>query len=98
MEQRNPALELARTHVKHVRDFFYHLMVFLFVNGLLVILDIRGGTGPNAVFGLDWAYWVILAWGVGLVGHAIYAFFDDYRVQKLYEKEQLREMAIRFDE
>lgn len=98
MEQRNPALDRARAHVKHVRDFFYHLMVFLFVNGLLVILDVRTGTGTNSVLGLDWAYWVILAWGVGIVGHAIYAFFDDYRVQKVYEEEQLREMAIKFDE
>lgn len=90
----NEALERARAHVKHVRDFFYHLMVFVFVNGLLVILDVRAGLGSQPVLGLDWAYWVILAWGVGLVGHAIYAFFDDYRVQKAYEKEQLRELAI----
>lgn len=38
-----------------------------------------------------------LACSVGIVGHAIFAFFDDYRVQKVYEKEQLREMAIKFD-
>jgi hypothetical protein len=98
MELRNPALDRARAHVKHLRDFFYHLVVFLFVNGLLVVLDVRAGTGANPVLGLDWAYWVILFWGVGLVAHAIWAFFDDYRVQKVYEKEQLRELAIKFDE
>jgi hypothetical protein len=89
------AFDRAKSHVTHVRNFFYHLMVFVFVNGLLVILDVRGGLGSQPVLGLDW---VILFWGVGLVGHAIWTFFDDYRVQKVYEKEQLRELAIRLED
>ncbi len=95
MEQANPALDRARDHVKHVRDFLYHLMIYVFVNGLFVILDVRAGLGPQPVLGLDWAYWVILFWGIGLIAHAIYAFMDDYRVQRVYEKEQLRELARR---
>lgn len=75
MEHTDPALEGARKNLRAIRDFMYHLMVFVFVNGLLVILDVRAGVGDQAVLGLDWAYWVILFWGVGLVGHGIYAFF-----------------------
>jgi hypothetical protein len=93
-QQANPAWDRARTHVKHVRDFLYHLMVYVFVNGLLVVLDVRAGLGPEPVLGLDWAYWVILFWGVGLIGHAIYTFTDDYRIQRVYEKEQLRQLSI----
>lgn len=95
MAQVNPAMDRARAHVKHVRDFLYHLMVFVFVNGLLVILDLRAGLSTQPVLGLDWAYWVILFWGIGLIAHAIYAFMDEYRVQKVYEKELLRELARR---
>ncbi|MGA7270990.1 MAG: 2TM domain-containing protein [Acidimicrobiia bacterium] len=93
MEQTDIALEGARKHLKAIRDFLYHLMVFLFVNGLLIILDVRAGVGDQAVLGLDWAYWVILFWGVGLVGHAIYAFFGEHRLEAKYEKERRRELV-----
>lgn len=94
MEQTDPALESAKKHLKAVRDFMYHLMVFLFVNGLLVILDVRAGTGDNAVLGLDWAYWIILFWGMGLMGHAVYAFFGEHRVEARHQKERGRELSI----
>lgn len=84
MESTDPVLEAAKQHLKAVRDFMYHLMVFLFVCGLLVIIDVRGGTSDGAVLGLDWAYWVILFWGIGVVGHAIYAFMDENRLRAKY--------------
>ena len=61
-----------------VRDFLYHLMVFVFVNALLIIVDVRAGTGSNAILGLDWAFWITLFWGMGLVGHAVDAFYGDH--------------------
>lgn len=93
MEQAHTAPESAKKHLKAIRDFMYHLMVFVFVNGLLVILDVRAGVGDQAIVGLDWAYWVILFWGVGLVGHAIYAFFGEHRVEARYEKERQSELV-----
>ena len=60
-----------------LRDFFYHLVVYVFVGGLFVILDVRAGTGEGAVLGMDWAYWVLLFWGLGLAAHAVYAVFGD---------------------
>lgn len=89
----DPALERAREHVKNVRDFFYHLMVYVFVSALLVILDLRVDGGGGDVLGLDWAYWVILFWGLGVVGHAIWVFLGNRRVYRLYEKEKSREFA-----
>jgi len=63
---------------KKVRDFFYHLMTYLFVNALLIVIDLQAD-GGRQVLGLDWAYWVILGWGIGLAGHAISVFFSDDR-------------------
>jgi cellobiose-specific phosphotransferase system component IIC len=88
MEKADPGFEAARKHLKAVRDFMYHLMVFVFVCGLLVILDVRAGVGDEPVLGLDWAYWVILFWGVGLAGHAIYAFFGDHRLEARYQRSR----------
>ncbi len=88
--ERDPALILAEKHVESVRDFFYHLMVFVVVNAVLVIVDLRD-TGDQAVLGLDWAYWLILFWGLGLAGHGISVFFDNYRVAKEYEALKAKE-------
>jgi hypothetical protein len=85
------ALERATTHTKHVRDFYYHLITYVFVCTLLVILDRRAGAGDQAVLGLDWAYWVILFWGFGVMGHAVSVFFGDRRVRKEYEHERERD-------
>lgn len=93
MEQLDPGLDIEKRHMKAIRDFMYHLMVFVFVSALLVILDVRAGVGDQAVFGLDWAYWIILFWGIGLFGHAIYAFFGDHRVEARYERQRERELA-----
>ncbi len=93
MDETDLGLAFAKKNLKVVRDFLYHLMVFLFVSGLFVILDVRAGSGEMAVLGMDWAYWIILFWGIGLVGHAIYAFFGEHRVEARYEKERRRELT-----
>ncbi len=50
-----------------------YAVVFVFANTLLVIVDVRSGAGASAVLGLDWPYWLILCWGIGLAAHAIHA-------------------------
>ncbi len=94
MTQTDPALQRARTHVKTVRDFFYHLMVYVFLGALLVVIDKAGGADAG-FFGLDFANWVLLFWGLGVVGHAIYAYFGDHRVRKVYQDEKARELSNR---
>jgi hypothetical protein len=81
----DPALEQAREHVKAVRDFAYHLMTYVLVNALLIVIDLRGG-GEGDILGLDWAYWLVLFWGFGIAGHAIWVFFGEHRAQKLYRR------------
>ena len=81
MSEENIAVEQAKAHLKLVRDFYYHLMVFVFMNLLFVILDRRAGATDQAVFGLDWAYWLIIFWGIGVAGHAISVFLGDHRAQ-----------------
>jgi len=90
MTQEDPALIRAREHVTEIRDFFYHLMVYVLVNLMLIVID-RSGGANNGFLGLDFAYWVIIGWGFGVAGHGISVFFDEYRVQKVYEQEKARD-------
>lgn len=85
MTQDDPARERVKRYVENVRDFHYHLMTYVLVNAVLVVVDLRAG-GAGDVFGLDWAYWIIIFWGFGIAGHAIYAHFGEYRVDKLYAR------------
>lgn len=90
----DPALERAERYVKAVRDFFYHLMVFVLVNAMLIIIDVGGGAN-DGFLGLDFAYWIVLAWSFGILGHAVYAFFGERRVSKVYAEERRRAMSGR---
>ena len=90
MTQEDPALERARTRVKELSDFYYHLMTYVLVCAFLVFIDRRGGPN-NGFVGLDWAYWVIFGWGFGVAGHAVATYFGESKVQKLYEEEKNRE-------
>jgi hypothetical protein len=47
-----------------VRDFFYHLIVYLFV---LAILVVAGASGA--------VVWLALFWGFAVALHAVYAYF-----------------------
>ena len=94
MTRKDPALERAERYVKAVRDFFYHLMVFVLVNAMLIIIDVGGGAN-DGFLGLDFAYWIVLAWSFGIFGHGIYAFFGERRVSKVYAEESRRALSGR---
>lgn len=95
MTSTDPALQRAQQHVKLVRDFFYHLMTYVFVSVLLVIIDLSVDTGGNTVLGMDWAYWVILFWGLGVVGHGISVYFGNRRVEKLADEYRQQDLVHR---
>lgn len=85
-----PAMTRAKQRVEEVSAFFYHLMVFVFIGFFLIIIDRM--TEPNDRFaGLDWAFWIIIFWGMAVVGHGISVYFGESRIQKVYEEEKARE-------
>lgn len=94
MTQDDPALERARRRVKDLSGFYYHLMTYVFVNAILIVVD-RRVDGGQEFLGLDWAYWVILAWGFGLAGHGISVFFGEHMAHELYERDKDKETANR---
>lgn len=51
---------------RKVRDFFYHLVVYLF---LIILLLIVSGTSGAFI-------WIGLFWGFAVALHAVYAFFS----------------------
>ena len=85
-----PALARAKKRVEEVSAFYYHLMVFVFIGVFLIIIDRMSGANDRFI-GLDWAFWVLLFWGLGVAGHGISVYFGESRLQKVYEEEKARE-------
>lgn len=80
----------ARRRVKEFTDLMWHVVTFVIVNGFLWGIDIvKGG-------GVDWAFWVTIAWGVGVAFHvAAYLLGEsgpqNRRYQRLLDEEQAHE-------
>jgi len=64
----------------------WHVAVFLIVNAFLWFLDLRQG-------GADWAYWVTILWGIGLVFHVAWYVISEREVGK-YESSLDQERRL----
>ncbi len=82
------AEERARKRVEDFVGLMWHLVVFVVVNGFLWGIDLAQGGG------LDWAYWVTLAWGIGIVFHVMAYLIDRSGLQeRRYERFLAEERA-----
>jgi hypothetical protein len=58
---------VAARRIKRRRDFFWHLVTYLVINGLMVFV---WAIGPRVTF---WPVWLLVFWGIALAFHAYYA-------------------------
>ncbi len=90
------ARERARKRVRELRDFFGHLLIYVFVNTILVIVDIADGSaGGDTFIGLNWAYWPIIGWGLFVMVHALQVFVLGGRAADRYEQRKVDEYLER---
>ncbi len=76
----------ARKRVRARNDFLVHVLLFVFGNaGMFVIWLLTGARYP-------WFLWVLVAWGLGLVGHALTLFWgpESEREERAVERELAR--------
>lgn len=66
--QSQDAYEEARRRVEARLGFYIHLGVYVAVNALLVVLNLR--YSPNSY----WFPWPLFGWGIGIVFHALGVF------------------------
>ena len=86
-DQHVAAVERARKRVKELRDFYVHAAIYVVVNVGLVLLDLAQGDG------LQWAYWVIIGWGIGLAAHGVSVFIFEGRGASRWEARKLAEFT-----
>ena len=88
MTSSKTAEDRARERAKEYVGFMWHLATFVIINLFLWTLDWVTGNGIN------FAYWVTAAWGVGLAFHAAAYFIDDSRAEeRAYQRFLAAEQA-----
>ena len=80
----------ARKRVEDKKAFLTHLVVYIVVNGALVLIWLF--TSPG---GYPWFIWPLFGWGIGLIFHFLGVFFFDRdtgweRAEVEKEAEKLR--------
>jgi hypothetical protein len=79
--------EQAERRVAAKRSVQAHLVVYVIVNaGLFALDEFTGG-------GIEWAFWPLLGWGIGLVSHIVsvwMALSGSHEAEVQREMERLR--------
>jgi hypothetical protein len=77
--------------------FYTHAGTYVLVCALLVVIDLATGSSGETFLGLDWAYWPIFGWGLGVGLHGLSVLiptrgWEERKAEDLYEGEREREL------
>ena len=81
----------AKKKVKSIKGFYVHFMVYLIVNGFLILSQSVSGGGWEVFW--EWqSYSTAIFWGIGLAFHAFGVFGMDIILGKEWEERKINEM------
>ena len=82
----------AKKRARQLASFYSHLLCFVIVGAGLVTIDLVAG-GEAWFLGLDWAFWPIGGWGIGVAMHGLSLIresssgrWEGRKAHQLYEK------------
>lgn len=84
------AYDRAKERVEEKVGFLSHLAAYIIINAFLLFLDYR----DNKI--IDWAYWPLIGWGIGLLFHGLNVFaFGEGSAwkERMIKKEMEREIS-----
>jgi hypothetical protein len=79
----------AKARVAALRGFYSHLMVYMLVNGGLLLLNLLESRGGH------WWQWPAFFWGIGLAAHAASVFVCPGFLNKEWEERKIRELMAK---
>ena len=89
MNKEDIKYQRARKRVAALKGFYVHLGVYVFVNLLLLLINIIAS--PDSL----WFYWPLLGWGIGIVWHAFHVFGSGRWIGADWEEKKIREIMER---
>ncbi|MBS4015893.1 MAG: 2TM domain-containing protein [Candidatus Latescibacteria bacterium] len=80
------AYESARKFVEARVDFFVHFLIYLFVNGVLFVINYRFSRGTW------WFIFPLLFWGIGIFAHFLSVFLLSHSVKERWIRKKAQEI------
>lgn len=83
----------AKNRVKEIKDFYIHLIWFVFGMGFMIYINLK--YSPEYL----WFFWSLLGWGIGLFFHAARVFnvlpffnkdWEERKIKELMEEDKKR--------
>ena len=82
-------LENARKHVKRIKGFYTHVLVFVLVNVFIIFSNaIADGKGFNDMDN----YYTAFFWGFGLLAHGLSVFGGELFLGRNWEERKIQEI------
>lgn len=82
-------LENARKHVKRIKGFYTHALVFVLVNVFIIFSNaIVDGKGFNDIDN----YYMAFFWGFGLLAHGLSVFGGELFLGRNWEERKIQEI------
>jgi hypothetical protein len=80
----------AKKKVKSIKGFYVHLMVYILVNGFILLSEALSEGGWRIFW--EWqSYSTMIFWGIGLAFHAFGVFGMDFILGKSWEDRKINE-------
>ncbi|GLU44322.1 2TM domain-containing protein [Allomuricauda sp. NBRC 101325] len=96
MSTQNKNLEAAKKRVKELQGYYRHILIFVLVNGFLLLLQsgvlfkVMPDWFPTETYYFDWVNSNILFWGLILVVHTLVVFRHKFPFLKKWEERQIQ--------
>ena len=80
----------AKKRVEAKIGFFIHLIIYVFVNGILAVVDIA--VSPEKL----WFFWPLGGWGIGLLLHGITVFHHPHpqKAQSSFKERMIEKELV----
>ncbi len=89
--QEDPGYKSAQKRVKDIKGFYVHLLVYLFVNIFLILVNTEFTRFGN--WNLEMSnFYTALFWGIGLAAHWAGVFGPELFLGKKWEEKKIKEL------
>ncbi len=94
---RDKRYELALKQVKRIKGFYVHLIVYIFVNAIIISSNYYGNSNEDTISWSWQTFSTALFWGIGLLAHGLSVFgrniffgqnWEERKIQEFMEKEK----------
>lgn len=91
IDKNSPRYRNAHKKVQNIKGFYVHLLVYLFINIAILILNTRQ---EGLIEGLTeiWNYSTAFFWGIGLLAHWASVFGPNVLMGKDWEERKIKEI------